>query len=407
MRLPRIGLAALAISALLPLVCSAGMPYRPPSDALVLEQLAPSNDPATVHLRRLQVEMAADPADFAPAAAYARAAIELGRQEQDPRDFGYAQSALAPWWDSPQAPSEARLLRAVLEQWHHDFPAALRDLDALIDNDTDESVQAHLTRASLREVQGDPVGALRDCVALIGHTDTLTEATCITGANSLRGQAASSLRSLDAALANNRDPITPAVRLWALTQAAEISERLGKLEDAKRRYEIALAEMDRNGDRAPYLLSAWADFELDQRQPQAVITRLHGCERIDNLLLRLALAERQLAQAGDQTVAIALESHRRQLADRFAETRQRGDKVHQREEAIFELELQQDAAQALSLAEQNWQVQREPLDARVLLTAAGAAHQPAAAQPVLAWMAATRIEDVRLTQLSASRGQAT
>ncbi len=400
MQLPGIHAAIVALAVLLPLASAAGSPYRPTSDGDVLEQLPPSHDPRMIRLRELQQDLNAHPDDFARAAAYARAAIELGRQEQDPRDFGYAQSALAPWWDLPQPPSGARLLRATLEQWHHDFPAAMRDLDAIINADTDDSIQAHLTRASLHEVQGDPVDALRDCLALIGHTDTLTEETCITGANSLRGQAASSLRVLDTALQESHESVPPAVHLWAMTQSAEIRERLGDDDSAGRRYEQALTEMDRSGRKDPYLLAAWADFELDRRQPQAVVDRLRGLERIDNLLLRIALAEQQLAGNGTASRSNSLGEHRQALADRFAETLQRGDTVHQREEAIFELNLEHDPARALDLACRNWQVQREPADARILLESALAARQPRAAQPVLDWMTATRIEDVRLKRLS-------
>jgi hypothetical protein len=45
-------------------------------------------------------------------------------------------------------------------------------------------------------------------------------------------------------------------------------------------------------------------------------------------------------------------------------------------------------------------VQREPRDARVLLEAALVLRRPDAAQPVLDWMARTRIEDWYLRRLA-------
>ena len=48
---------------------------------------------------------------------------------------------------------------------------------------------------------------------------------------------------------------------------------------------------------------------------------------------------------------------------------------------------------ALALARDNWDVQREPADARLLLEAARAAGDPAAAGPVLDFLAATGLED--------------
>ena len=57
---------------------------------------------------------------------------------------------------------------------------------------------------------------------------------------------------------------------------------------------------------------------------------------------------------------------------------------------------------ALALARANWDVQREPADARILLEASLAAHRPDAAQPVLAWLRTNGVQDIRLARLAAS-----
>jgi hypothetical protein len=64
------------------------------------------------------------------------------------------------------------------------------------------------------------------------------------------------------------------------------------------------------------------------------------------------------------------------------------------------LHLMSDAPRALELARANWLVQREPADARVLLEAALANKDAAAAQVVLAWMRGNTVEDVNLTRLA-------
>ena len=70
-----------------------------------------------------------------------------------------------------------------------------------------------------------------------------------------------------------------------------------------------------------------------------------------------------------------------------------------REESRFHLRLLGDAQGALQLAQRNWDVQREPADARVLLEAALAANDRRAAQPVIDWLRETRLEDVALADL--------
>ncbi len=74
--------------------------------------------------------------------------------------------------------------------------------------------------------------------------------------------------------------------------------------------------------------------------------------------------------------------------------------MHRREEARFQLALLHQPAPALALARVNWNVQREPADARILLEAALAAGRPAAADPVLAWIRTNSVQDIYLAGLA-------
>ena len=152
------------------------------------------------------------------------------------------------------------------------------------------------------------------------------------------------------------------------------------------------------GQRDAALLAAYADFLFDQQRPADVRALLHNEVRADALLLRLAIAERQLADP-------AWMEMRQMLDDRIDAGRQRGDRVHLREEARFALSLADDPATALALALENWRVQREPADARLVLEAAVAANAPAAAAPVLTWLAETGLEDTQLTGLARQIGE--
>ena len=57
----------------------------------------------------------------------------------------------------------------------------------------------------------------------------------------------------------------------------------------------------------------------------------------------------------------------------FATEAERGEPVHRREQARFLLEVQNRPQEALSVALDNWAVQREPDDALILVNAARAA----------------------------------
>jgi hypothetical protein len=147
------------------------------------------------------------------------------------------------------------------------------------------------------------------------------------------------------------------------------------------------------GTRDIYLSAAYADELLDQGRAADARAFLAGETAADTLLLRLAIAEKRLA-------APEAEKHQQMLQARIDAARARGDRLHLREEARFSLELLGDAPAALRLAEENWRIQREPADARIVLEAALAAGSPSNARPVLAWLDETGLEDVRLRSLA-------
>jgi tetratricopeptide (TPR) repeat protein len=287
-----------------------------------------------------------------------------------------------------------RLLRASILQWLHQFDAARADLDALIAADGADVMQAHLIRATVMLVQGDPASARHDCVALINHVETLIAATCIASVNSRLGPLGTVRQALEAAVAQTPQASLVAKR-WALTELADMEIRLRQPDRAEKYFLDALALSQQEGARDTYLLAAYADFLLDAHRPQQVITLLQGLDRIDNLFLRQALAEQQLA-ATDPSFGALANRDTIELARRFAETRERGDGVHQREEAMLQLSLQHDPQRALETATVNWQRQRELIDARLLLDCASAAGRPAAADTVRQWAKRTGLQDARL-----------
>ncbi len=345
-------------------------------------------------LRQLHAELARSPQNLSLALRVAKRDIAVARGEGDPRYNGYAEAALGPWLHLPDPPDEVIVLRATLRQARHDFPAALADLSSALSKDP-RNEQAWLTRAVVLQVEGDYTKALGNCLSLSRFAETLVSATCVDGVLGLSGKAAASYDDLRQILDRAPREEDGEIRLWALTVLAETATRLGYFGAAEQHFKDALAL----GIRDVYLLGAYADFLQDQNRPQEVLSLLAKEQRIDPLLLRLALAEQKLG-------APELPGHIADLAQRFAEARMRGDTVHQREEARFTLHLLKQPREALQLAEANWAVQREPSDTRLLLEAALAADTPAAARPALDWLAASHLEDRQLTELAAQFRQA-
>jgi tetratricopeptide (TPR) repeat protein len=369
-------------------VAAHAAPYIPSSGQQVVETLPRRGDPVQQELRRLRSQLAARPNDLALATTLAQRYIALARSETDPRYLGYAQAVLGPWWWLASPPPQVRLLRATLLQSTHQFNPALDDLKAVLAADPNNT-QAWLTRATVQTVQGDYAGATASCARLSNLSTELVTITCIANIGTVTGRALKSEQLLDLTL--ERSANAPAeMQVWAMTLLAEMAQRRDDHVVAEARYRRALEMSPRDS----YLLGAYADFLLERQRPREALAMLNDHTRIDALLLRRALA---LQQLGDQRQALAADV--KELAARFDAAMQRGDTVHQREQARFELKLRHDPATALTLARKNWDVQKEPADIRIYLEAALQARD--AARPVLDWVALNHTEDAAATRLIA------
>lgn len=374
---------------LIPLIPSTGRtaPFLPSDDKQVLERVRERPlDPAWQEMRRLRETVMRKPDDLEAAERLAARYIERSRSEADPRYLGYAEAVLAPWLAREQPPAGVFLLRATIRQSLHRFDEALGDLRLVLDRNP-QSAQGWLTSAMLHQVRGDYGQARRHCAPLIRLAGELVAGACLASVGSLTGQAESSYALLDR-LHRRGEAMRPAERQWMATLLAEMAERRGAAAEAEGHYRTAL----RIDLHDPYLLAAYGDFLLDRGRTDEVIGLLKQERKADALLLRLALAERT-ANHPDAT------ADREALRARFEAARRRGDRIHLREEARFTLRLLDDAAAAVRLARENWAIQKEPADARILLEAALAARDRSTARPVMEWIETNHLEDVRLHDL--------
>ena len=363
-------------------------PYRPSADTQVLATVpARASDPRARELVALRDAWRLDPLNLDRSVRLAQRFFDEVAAEGDPRYVGYAQAALQPWWNLPDPPVPVRVLRALLVQFDHRFDQALADLDAALVAQP-RNAMAWSWRTAILMVQGRYTEARRGCEALAPLTSDLIDVACFAQVDAATGHAATAAAALRQALDEEPDA-DPAERLWCLTRLAETEERRGAfaLAEAAFREALALRVAD------VYLQAAYADFLLDRGRPAEVLVLLKDRGRADVLLLRLA----QAAKAAGDSHAGAWAA---ELAARFDAARRRGDTTHRKEESRFVLAVQGDVPRALALAKENFAVQREPIDARILLEAAVAAKDAAAARPALEWLAQSGIQSVALQPLA-------
>jgi Tfp pilus assembly protein PilF len=357
--------------------------YIPTSNQEILTTL-----PALIS-KAARLRMAQPTASFASATERAvqtaQEYLRAWRQTGDARYLGYAEGAIAPWQHQPDAPTDIALINATLLQSRHQFDQAIEALTRITQQHP-RHTDAWLALATVYTVTGQFTQAEDSCNPVINSAPLLA-ITCIANAKALR-YPAHAIALLGNGLA--RFPSASAEeRVWAYTLLGEIAARDAQAAVAEQAFASALSLNASD----PYLLGAYTDFLLDQKKPEKVIQLLNPHRSNDGLLLRLAIAKRQIG-AADWI------QDRDELQQRFDALAQRNDAaIHRREHARFTLVLQDDPATALRYAEMNWQQQREAADIALLLHSAHAAHDRQAARRIAEWLETNRVTDRQLHQL--------
>jgi tetratricopeptide (TPR) repeat protein len=369
-----VALAAALLGAA-PLSLAQAAPYMPGSDNAVLAELSAGTRFADVSARRLaraRVDVAIPLAQFY---------IQQARLTGDLRHLGYAEAVLAPWLKKAPPLPDMLVLQATLQQSRHEFTASLATLDLAAAVRADDP-QALLIRATVLRVLGRYPEAGEAC----RHFSLLVEprlgALCTQSLRGLNGDLASAYAAL---LQVSTQGWLNAEKSWLYSELGEMAVRLGRDDEAQRWFQ-------RDLDLAPndfYVRAALADLLLQQRKPAAALDLLRGQESFEPLLLRMAIAQKQLRDPG-------LEQSSARLRAAFAAEMQRGEAVHRREQARFLLEVEDQPALSLAAALENWTVQREPDDVLILVKAATAAGRPAAAEPALNFVRALGQKDSRV-----------
>ena len=362
-------------------------PYVPLADGEVLQDVPSTADPAVVEMQTLRRAFDAAPHSLAAAKQLADAYIDYSRQIGDAHYAGYAEAVIKPWFDATPPPAAALVTQATILQYRHQFKEARALLQKALQSEPRER-QAWLTLATLDMVQGDYKTAALDCAQVTNTAGVDLGLGCSGNLRSYIGQARQSLAILQqVALKSSAAPAS--YQAWVQGLIAESAERLGDWPLAETHYRNALRLLPEDN----FLLVAYADFLLDRGRPAEVLPLLAAHGQSDTAFLRLALAQQALH--GEQAQRYAWV-----MAARFEALRLRGSDYFGREESRFALQLQHDPQTALDMALRNWEVQRAPWDARVVLEAAAAARQPRAAVPVLDFLQKTRLEDPLLEPLA-------
>jgi Tfp pilus assembly protein PilF len=379
------------MAVLAPLLEGRAAPTRPTDPAQVLERVAPRRGADWEAIRGLRDRLEVQPDDAMAAAELATRYAALAQRDGEPRYVGWAEAALARWWDATDAPVPSLKARARVLQARHDFAAARADLErALVRAPRD--ADAWLSYAGIALVQGDLAAARAACARVVLLADLPTAMVCAAQVAGAAGREREAAALLEPSLRDGA-PAEVGLRRWALTTLGELKARAGDAAGAERAFRAALDL----GDPDIYLLAAYADLLLERRREADALALLDDRPAADALLLRRAIAMRRLGHRDAPRLAD-------RLTARFEALRARGDATHAREEALFALHVAGQPSRAVRLAAENFARQREPADLRLLVDAAVAAGRPELAAPAFAWLRDQGVAEAVIARLERRAG---
>jgi tetratricopeptide (TPR) repeat protein len=357
-----------------------------PEDAqyVVLEKSARARSGAR---RETSFGAAMGPRDAASAARAARELLDRARNEREPRFFGYAEALIAPWLqDATVAAPDLLLVKADIQQNRHDFANAVATLNQVIAAEPHDP-RAYLQRATVLMVRGDFQAARADCRQLIVGGELAVGSVCMAQAVSATGNADRGEAMIRTLLSNDRQ-FDAGTRAWALASLADLARRKGADADAEPLLRQAM-QLEPADDS---IRCALADLLLDRGANQEVVAITAVDRPSMPLLLRTAIAQHRMKDSG------FAESSRRFL-ELIAIDRMRAERAHLREEALYALDVRNDARAAAELAHANFKVQRESTDIRLLARAAFAAGDRTALAELSAWLAHVGYRDRKVESI--------
>ena len=362
------------------------VPLNPASDDEIIERL-PAVNGNRAEERRARERLAQQPRDMSLAVATAKRYLDQAHVLGDPRFAGMAMAALEGWKDEATMPDPVLMMRATLQQYLHEFDASAASLQRLLARPGEPRLQAWLTLATVRRVQGRYADSDAACKQVARGGGSVHGNACLAENAALRGDVARARAAFAALLADRRQPAS--TQAWLSTSVAEMEQRAGNVDAADAAYRAALKL-----DADAYTTLAYADFLIDQKRPAQALALLKDQPRSDAVLLRLAIA-------GLQAGAASAASDATEMRERIALANERPDaKVfHGREQAMFALMVDRDPQRASALARGNVAQQREPLDVLVLAQAARASGEPTALQDARRVVAETGLRDRRVEEL--------
>jgi len=327
--------------------------YVPENETMPLVKVSQSKQLQLV--RSMREQLKEQPGKLELVSEIIKQYMQLGREQADERYFSYAETLLKPYLDSKNTNVTLLIQWADILQRQHRFEEAKVVLGQVLQIDK-QNAHAHLMRSVIYQAQGDLVSAMSDCQSLLGRAEALVATTCLAQVSALRGQLSQGIKLLEITLERYQGQYTNKTDVidWSRTVMAEMLVRAGKPEQA-----LASLYKINNLSTDFYALAVISDLLIQQQRYEEVVKLTEDKKHVTKLLLRYVIAVNHLGMAKTSDVS------RLKLVMKSSE--KLAENPHKRMLARYYLDVENNPVQASKVAKHNWQEQKEPDDALILV----------------------------------------
>ena len=341
-------------------------PYLPKSETQILAYLPTKLTPLSNRIKKLESRLISYSADNRQMEelqeALLKAYLQQARVAADMRYLSYAQKRLDQWLQKTPDSEKARLLDAQIKQYNHHFDDAIVVLTALL-KDYPNNSEAWSLLSNLQLLTGNYVAASASCKQL-SLSSNLAELVICQSNIKIRTGLLNEAYTLLSVLLPVIDNMPIEQQLWLVTSLAEITIQQDKKNLAERYLKQAVTLAANNDINDAYLTRVYTDFLIQHSRFKLAFELTKNNKGDAGLMIRSAVLAKK---TGDDQLYY---DNKAALIQIFDVEKRRQKNRHLRELALFTLLLLDDATAALTIAKQNWLLQKEPEDARILMKSA-------------------------------------
>ena len=310
--------------------------------------------------------------------------IEKAKVSNDDMLYGEIEAVLVENKIIVENSEQLKLYFSKLLQHRHAFKAALDYLES------NNSVDANLTRAVILTNIGQYKKASYECKKLIGKSSLLLASTCLLHAESFQGKLLSSYTRLKNVL-NNFQEEDKVLKVWAMTALADMANRLGN----KNKALLYFSASNKLTPNNAHIMSEMIDV-LHALNEQSMIQEILKNDHADIKLNLRYLRSLMITQSYNHSL-----HHKdlKRLNESILLMELRQDERHYDTRAEYYTWIRLDSKKSYYWAKKNWQVTRTPAAARLLVVSEQNVKDSDAIKDVSHWVGNNKIEDSYLLKL--------